>query len=72
MEIDFTLIMYGLIGITGALSAILFFAGFVMYLARLGTFRRKSGISIMEWGVRLIITSIVLMGILRFWGWWNS
>ena len=62
----FVLILYALIGISGALSIIAFVRGFITYISRLGTERRDEGIKIMEWSIGFIITAIVLIGILRF------
>lgn len=56
---------YALVGISGALSLIVFIWGFVVYISRLGTERRVEGIWIMEWGVGLIITAILLIGVAR-------
>lgn len=56
---------YALIGVTGAASFIIFVAGFGIYLVRLGTERRIEAIRIMEQGVRLIIGTFVLIGLLR-------
>lgn len=59
-------LLYGLIGLFGAASVIVFLWGFILYLVRIGTERREEGIHIMEWAVGLIITVIVLIGILRY------
>lgn len=58
-------ILYGLVGVLGSLSVVVMVWGFVTYIARLGLVRRDEGIDIMEWGVRLIVTAIVLVGILH-------
>ncbi len=58
-------LVYALIGISGALSIVVFVWGFTIYISRLGTERRIEGIRIMEWGVGLAITSIALIGVLR-------
>jgi hypothetical protein len=58
-------LVYALIGISGALSLVVFAWGFVVYVSRLGTERRIEGIWIMEWGVGLVITAIILIGVLR-------
>ncbi len=63
----FVLLMYALIGISGALSVIALIRGFVTYISRLGTERRKEGIDIMEWAVGFVITSLVLIGILKLY-----
>ena len=60
------ILTFALIGISGALSFVVFVWGFVVYISRLGTERRVEGIRIMEWGVGLIITAIILIGVLRF------
>jgi|GEM_PF-1641237 len=62
-------LMYGLIGFFGALAVLVFVWGFVMYLVRLGTVQRDDGIKIMEWGVGLVLTVLVLVGIFRFVAW---
>lgn len=59
------LVIYGLIGVAGALAVVVFLWGFITYIARLGLVRRKEGIDIMEWGVGFIVTAIVLIGILH-------
>ena len=61
----FIILTYALIGISGALSIIVFVWGFATYISRLGTDRRIAGIRIMEWGVGLVTASIVLIGILH-------
>ena len=58
-------VLYGLVGVTGALSAVLMIWGFVVYIMRLGTVRRETGIEMMGWGVRFIITAVVLIGVLH-------
>ena len=63
-------VIYGLIGITGALSLVVMVWGFVTYIVRLGTVRRDEGIKIMAWGVRFIITAIILIGFLRLLQHW--
>lgn len=60
-----TILVYAMIGITGALALVVFLWGFAIYISRLGTDRRIAGIHIMEWGVGLLITSVVLIGVLR-------
>ncbi len=61
-------ILYGLIGLTGAGSLIIFAWGFAQYLARIGlpADRRNDAIRIMEWAVGFIITSVVLIALLKF------
>jgi hypothetical protein len=59
----FSIILYGAIGIAGALSFLFFVWGFITYISRLGTERRNEGIHVMEWGVALVITVIVLIAI---------
>lgn len=59
------LLFYAMIGISGALSVVVFVWGFVTYIARLGTERRVYGIRIMEWGVAIILTSVLLIGVMR-------
>lgn len=58
--------LYGLIGVTGALSVLIYAWGFATYISRLGTVRRDEGIEIMRWSVGLVIATIVLIGVLRF------
>ena len=62
----FVTALYGLIGASSALSLFVFIWGFVTYISRLGTERRKDGIDIMGCGVRLMVTAIVVIGFLRF------
>lgn len=62
---ELIILIYAMIGITGALALIVFTWGFVVYISRLGTDRRIQGIRIMEWGVGFVITSIFLIGFLR-------
>jgi len=62
---SFTILLYAMIGISGALSVVVFVWGFVTYISRLGTDRRIAGIRIMEWGVGLVMTSIFLIGVLN-------
>lgn len=61
------LIIYGLIGSTGALSVAIFIWGFIEYITKIGlpADKRNRGIEILEWGVRFLITSIVLIGVLK-------
>ena len=66
----FMTVLYGLIGISGALSIIVMVWGFLVYIFRLGTVRREEGIHTMEWGVRLVITSVILIGVMRLIGRW--
>jgi hypothetical protein len=61
-----SLLLYAVIGISGALALVVFVWGIIVYAARLGTERRVQGIRIMEWGVALILTSVLLIGALRF------
>lgn len=68
MESNFIILLYAMIGISGALSVVVFVWGFVTYISRLGTDRRVAGIRIMEWGVGLVMTSIFLIGVLSFLG----
>ena len=65
-------ILYGLVGATGALSLVVLLWGFVVYIMRLGQVRRDEGIHIMQWGVGLIITAIILIGVLRLVQHWFS
>jgi hypothetical protein len=61
----FSMVLYGMIGVVGALSIIQFARGFLMYITRLGTDRRDEGLKIMEWGVALVMTLIILIAILN-------
>jgi hypothetical protein len=61
----FSMILYGMIGVVGALSIIQFVRGFLTYITRLGTDRRDDGLKIMEWGVALVMTLIILIAILN-------
>lgn len=61
----FVILMHALAGVAGALSVIVFAWGFVVYLTRLGTERRLEGIHIMEWGVALMFSALVVIGVLR-------
>ena len=61
----FITILYGLVGSVGALSLVVLAWGFIVYIVRLGTVRREAGIHVMEWGVGLIVTSVILIGILH-------
>jgi len=66
-ESEFVILtLYGAIGFSGALSILIFLWGLIVYLSRMGTDRRQEGLDIMEWGVGLAITSVVLIGILHF------
>lgn len=60
-------ILYGLIGATGALSIVVFVWGLVEYLTKIGlpSDMRNRGISIMEWGVRLVVTAVFLIVALK-------
>lgn len=66
MDGSFEILLYAMIGISGALSVVVFMWGFATYISRLGTDRRIAGIRIMEWGVGLVMTSIFLIGLMRF------
>lgn len=61
-------VIYGLVGATGALAIVVFIWGFVEYITKIGlpAIQRDRGVSIMEWGVRLIITAIFLILVLKF------
>jgi len=71
MEISNTvLLLYGLIGVAGAASVILFVGGFIVYVTRIGTtsniYKRELGINLMAWAVTTIVVTILLIGILRY------
>jgi ABC-type sulfate transport system permease component len=61
-------IVYALIGATGALSVVVFVAGFSQYITKIGlpSAMRDPGVSGMEWSIRLILTAIVLIVVLRY------
>jgi hypothetical protein len=61
-------IVYGLIGATGALAIVVFAWGFAEYITKIGLpgKMRDPGIGIMEWGVRLILTAVFLILVLKF------
>lgn len=62
-------VVFGLraaIGFFGAIAVIVFLAGFIIYLTRLGTERREEGIVIMEKAVSVLIVVIVATGVLRW------
>jgi len=61
----FIALIYGLIGLTGLASLIVFIWGFITYIMRLGTVRRDEGIKIMQHSIPIIISSIVLIGIVN-------
>lgn len=56
-------IIYGMIGASGALAIVVFLWGFVEYITKIGlpSVQRDKGVGIMEWGVRLIVTSVFLV-----------
>ncbi len=58
--------LYSLIGFMGMLSIVFLTWGFVVFVSRLGTLRREEGHRVMEWAVRFIITTLLLIGFLRF------
>lgn len=57
---------HGLIGAVGALAILIFGWGLALYLARMGTEHREEGIQIMQSSIGLLLTSVVLIWILRF------
>lgn len=62
-------VVFGLraaIGFFGAIAVIVFLAGFIMYVTRLGTERREDGILIMEKGVSVLLVVLVASGVLRW------
>ena len=59
------LVLYGAIGLFGALSVLTLIGGFSLYMVRLGTEHRKEGIKIMEWGVVFLFVDVVLIFILN-------
>lgn len=60
-------IVYALIGATGALSIVVFVGGFADYITKIGlpSVQRDRGVAIMEWGVRLVITAVFLILVLK-------
>ena len=65
-------ILYRLVGAIGALSVVVMVWGFITYIMRLGQVRREEGIHLMEWGVGLMITALILIGILHLFERWLS
>lgn len=65
-------VVYGLIGGTGALAIVVFCWGFAEYITKIGlpSEQRDDGIEIMQWGVRLILTVIVLIVALKLLEGW--
>jgi len=63
------IVVFGLraaIGFFGAIALIVFLAGFIIYISRLGTERREEGILVMEKGVSVILVVLVACGVLRW------
>lgn len=65
-EVSFELIMYAAVGVLGAVSFVVFVAGFIQYLSRLGTERREDSIKIMEWGVSIMVMAVLCAAVL-YW-----
>lgn len=63
---DFTIIFYGVVGIFGAVSVVVFIVGLVTYFTRLGTERREEGIHTMEKGFSIMAVVIFAIVILRY------
>lgn len=61
-------LFYIVIGLAVSVSCLLMFGGFVMWLARLGTYptHRDDAIRIMEWGVATLFTVILVLGAVEF------
>lgn len=59
-------LFYALVGFTGAISFVLFAWGLGLYLSRMGTERREDGLTRMREGVSVMLASIVLIWLLRF------
>jgi len=59
------LILYALIGFSGALAVTLFIGGLIIYFTRFGTPRRKLGIDFMIWAVAVMVAVVILIAILR-------
>lgn len=62
-----TAILYGLIGGSGGLSAVVFIWGMVEYATKIGlpADMRNRGVRIMEWGVGLLLTAVILAALLK-------
>lgn len=65
-------ILYGLVGVTGALAVAIFAWGFIEYITKIGlpADQRNHGVAIMEWGVRFIVTAIFVILALKFFEGW--
>ena len=61
-----SIFLYGVIGFFGAVSILAFVGGFVLYIIRLGTDRRREGLIIMEWGVTMLFVVVILIFILNW------
>lgn len=63
----FVTILYALVGASGALSIVLFGWGLALYFSKFGlpAAMRDPGIAVMEWGVRLAITAVFLIVVLK-------
>ena len=69
-----TAILYGLIGESGGLSAVVFVWGMVEYATKIGlpSVQRDRGVRVMEWGVGLLLTAVILAALLKLlvrWQW---
>lgn len=53
------------VGLFLVASMLLFGGGFIVWLARLGTVHRETGVKIMEWGVVSLFVLVVLLGLVR-------
>lgn len=61
-----TIILYGVVGVFGAVSVIVFAVGLATYFTRLGTERREEGIHTMEKGFSIMAVVIFTIVILRY------
>lgn len=61
-------LFYIIVGLAVAASVLLMGGGFIMWIARLGTWPtyRDDAIRLMEWGVATLFTLIVVLGIVEF------
>lgn len=55
-----TLFLYATVGFFGAAALLLFSAGLLIYMVRLGTVHREDGVEIMAWGVSVMFIVMCL------------
>ncbi len=65
-SITLVMFLHGMIGFFGALSLVVFVAGFLIYITRLGTERREDGIKVMEKGFTIMMVVILCVAVL-YW-----